>query len=70
MARHDLEITISNTGEVRAHVKGVTGNGCLKYAKLLEAIVGKIKEQQLTGEFYEPDLKARMEVKQRQKTGE
>ena len=43
MAEHNIEIEISKTGEVKVHVKGVKGPGCLEYGKLLAEIVGKVK---------------------------
>lgn len=64
MAQHDVEITISQTGEVKVHVKGVKGKGCLEYAKWLARVVGKVKDQQLTSEYYEPETKARIELTQ------
>lgn len=64
MAQHDVEITISQTGEVKVHVKGVKGKGCLEYAKWLTRVVGKVKDQQLTSEYYEPETKARIDLKQ------
>jgi len=64
MAQHDVEITISQTGEVKVHVKGVKGKGCLEYAKWLTRVVGKVKDQQLTSEYYEPETKARIDLTQ------
>jgi hypothetical protein len=64
MAQHDVEITISGTGEVKVHVKGVKGKGCVEYAKWLTRVVGKVKDEQLTSEYYEPETKARIELKQ------
>jgi len=64
MAQHDVEITISQTGEVRVHVKGVKGKGCLEYSKWLARIVGRVKDEQLTSEYYEPETKARIDLKQ------
>ena len=65
MAQHDIEIEIRRNGEVRAHIKGAKGKGCLTYAKLLQQIVGKLKSQQLTSEYYEPDEKVRIDVQQK-----
>jgi len=70
MAQHDVEITISKSGEVRVHVKGVKGKGCMEYAEWLAEVVGKIKEKQLTSEYYEPDTKARIELRTEQRTDE
>jgi len=64
MAQHDVEITISQTGEVKVHVKGVKGKGCLEYAKWLTRVVGKVKDEQLTSEYYEPETKARIDLRQ------
>jgi len=70
MAQHEVEITISKMGEVKVHVKGAKGKGCVEYAKWLSEVVGKIKSQQATGEFYEPDVKARIDVRQELKREE
>jgi hypothetical protein len=64
MAQHEVEITISKTGEVKVHVKGAKGKSCLAYAKWLADIVGKIRDQQLTSEYYEPETKARINIEQ------
>ena len=64
MAQHDVEITISKTGEVKVHIKGAKGKSCLVYSKWLSGLVGKVKDQQLTSEYYEPDIKARIDLKQ------
>jgi len=68
MAQHEVEIIISKTGEVKVHVKGVKGKGCLAYSKWLAELVGKIKNQQLTSEYYEPETKARINLEQNLKT--
>jgi hypothetical protein len=64
MAQHDVEITISKTGEVKVHVKGVKGKACLEYVKWLQQVVGKVKSQTLTSEYYEPDVKSRIDTRQ------
>ena len=65
MAQHDVEITITKTGEVKVHVKGVKGKGCLEYVKWLQQVVGKVKSQTLTSEYYEPDVKSHIDARQR-----
>jgi hypothetical protein len=70
MAQHDVEIIISKSGEVKVHVKGVKGKGCMEYAEWLADIVGKIKEKQLTSEYYEPDTKAKIQLRTQQYTNE
>ena len=64
MAQHEVEITIEKNGEVKVHVKGVKGKGCVEYAQWLAQIVGKVKEQKLTSEYYEPETKSRIDLKQ------
>lgn len=64
MAQHEVEITISKTGEVKVHVKGAKGKSCLAYAKWLADVVGKIRDQQLTSEYYEPETKAHINIEQ------
>jgi hypothetical protein len=64
MSQHDVEISISKTGEVMVHVKGVKGKACLEYVKWLQDVVGKVKSQALTSEYYEPDVKSRIDNSQ------
>jgi hypothetical protein len=64
MAQHDIEITISKTGEVRVHVKGAKGKSCMEYAKWLTKVIGTVKEQKQTTEFYEPDEKSHIKLQQ------
>ena len=70
MAQHEVEITISKTGEVKVHIKGAKGKSCMAYSKWLTGIIGKVKDQQLTSEYYEPDIKARINLEQNLKTEE
>jgi hypothetical protein len=62
MAQHEVEIVIAKNGEVKVHVKGVKGKGCLEYAQWLAEIVGKVKDQQHTSEYYEPEIKTRINL--------
>jgi hypothetical protein len=40
------------------------GKACLAYTNWLADVVGKIKDQQLTSEYYEPETKARINIEQ------
>ncbi|MCX7048652.1 MAG: DUF2997 domain-containing protein [Candidatus Sumerlaeota bacterium] len=60
MEHHDIEIEIAKDGTVRAHIQGVKGAECVSYVEMLQKIVGKIQEQELTPEYYEPDSKVRI----------
>lgn len=64
MAQHELEITIDPNGQVKVHVKGAKGKACMEYAKWLTEVIGKVKDQKLTSEYYEPETKARIQLKQ------
>ena len=69
MAQHDIEIKISKTGEVTVSVKGVKGKGCLTYAKFFQKLIGEVKSQTLTSEYYEPEEDAKIDLHIRQKQG-
>ena len=70
MAQHEVEITISKTGEVKVHVKGAKGKACLEYAEWLSRVVGKVKDQKLTSEYYEPEIKSRINLHQQLNDGQ
>jgi hypothetical protein len=65
MAERELEITISASGDVELHVKGFKGKKCLDVVKLFEQIVGEVKSQQQTNEFYEPEEQVSFRIDQR-----
>jgi hypothetical protein len=70
MAQHEVEIVISNTGEVKVHVKGAKGKACMEYTKWLAQVVGKVKDQKLTSEYYEPETRAAIKLKQQLHEGQ
>jgi Protein of unknown function (DUF2997) len=61
----EFDITIGRTGDVELHVKGVKGRGCLEVVKMFEEIVGEMKAQQQTSEFYEPEEQVQYRIDQR-----
>jgi len=65
MPQRELDITILADGEVQVHVKGYKGRKCLEVVKLFEKIVGELKSQQQTNEFYEPEEQVRYQIDQR-----
>ena len=67
MESHELEIEIGPDSKVRLRTSGVKGPSCLEYAKLVEALVGKIQSTELTAEYYEPDSKVTIDSPIRQK---
>ena len=65
MPQREFDITIGPNGEVQLHVQGYKGKSCLEAVKLFEQIVGEIKAQQETSEFYEPDEQVQYRIDQR-----
>lgn len=65
MAQREFDITIGADGGVEVHVKGYKGRSCSEAVKLFGKIVGELKAEQMTSEFYEPDELVRFEIKQR-----
>ncbi len=66
MPQREFDITIEPDGSVRLHVQGYKGKSCLEAVKLFERVVGEVKSQQATSEFYEPDEVVRYHIEQRQ----
>ncbi len=51
--KHEIELFISEDGELKVHIKGVKGPGCLKTLEEIADQVGQITEKSLTAEYYE-----------------
>jgi hypothetical protein len=65
MPQREFEITIAPDGSVEVHVKGYKGKSCLEAMKIFEQVVGEMKSQRETSEFYEPDEQVRFNIEQR-----
>ena len=65
MPQREFDITIGKGGEVELHVKGFKGRACMDVVKVFEEIVGEMKSQQQTSEFYEPEEQVQHRVDQR-----
>ena len=65
MPQREFDITIGPDGSVELHVKGYKGKSCLEAMKLFEQIVGEVKAQRETSEFYEPEEQVRYNIDQR-----
>ena len=65
MAQREFNITIGANGSVEVHAKGYKGRNCSEVVKLFEQIVGEIKAEQKTSEFYEPEELVRFDIEQR-----
>lgn len=54
--RHDLNIVISETGEIEITVEGVNGPKCLKLTDFLEEDLGDVISREKTSEYYKDDI--------------
>ena len=66
MTQREFDITIGLGGEVELHTHGYKGKSCLEVVKLFEKVVGQVKSQQHTSEFYEPEEEVHFRIDQRQ----
>jgi len=65
MPQREFDITIGKTGEVELHIKGYKGRACHEAVKMFEKIVGEMKSQRETSEFYEPEEQVQFNIEQR-----
>ncbi len=65
MRRPEFDIRIDKTGRVTVEVKGVSGARCLALADLIQELVGRESQRQLTKEYYAPDEQVRIDAQVR-----
>lgn len=65
MAQREFDITIGADGVVEVHLKGFKGKTCMEVVKMLEQIVGELKSEQKTSEFYEPEEQVQFRIDHR-----
>jgi len=65
MAQREFDITLGADGSVEVHVKGYKGRSCSEAVKLFEQIVGEIRSEQKTNEFYEPEEQVQFRIDQK-----
>ncbi|MBF0118416.1 MAG: DUF2997 domain-containing protein [Desulfobacterales bacterium] len=53
----EIDVEINENGDVKVQVKGIKGKGCLEYSKIFQELLGPIKEQKLTSEYYDHEVK-------------
>ena len=51
----EIEVEIDENGEIKMKTHGLKGKKCIDELKYFEKSLGKIKETQKTGEYYEKD---------------
>lgn len=52
-AKQEIELFISEDGELKVHIKGIKGPLCLKTLEALVGSLGSEKGRTLTSEYYE-----------------
>jgi hypothetical protein len=55
--KQEIELFISEEGELKLHIKGIPGPACLKTLDDLVNAVGREKERKLTNEYYQAETK-------------
>ncbi len=65
MAQREFNVTIGADGSVEVHIQGYKGRSCTEAVKLFQQIVGEIKAEQKTSEFYEPEELVQFRIDQR-----
>ena len=60
--KEELEITISDSGDIDTHVIGTKGKKCLDMTKSLEDALGVVVSRETQSSFYEQDDKTRISV--------
>ncbi|MDD5730540.1 MAG: DUF2997 domain-containing protein [Candidatus Omnitrophica bacterium] len=51
--RHEIELFINDDGELKVHIKGMKGPGCMKTLESLTKDIGTVQEKNLSAEYYE-----------------
>ena len=62
MPQREFEITIAADGTVEVQIEGYTGKRCLEAMKIFEQIVGELKAQNLTHDYYAPEEDVRINI--------
>jgi hypothetical protein len=59
--KQEIEVLITPEGEVKLEVKGIKGHACLPIVKKLADLLGLLKSQDLTSEYYEQSPQTKVE---------
>jgi hypothetical protein len=54
--QNEIELFISDDGELKVHIKGMKGPGCLKILDSLAKEAGYVRNKEVTPEFYEKPI--------------
>ncbi|MCB9527630.1 MAG: DUF2997 domain-containing protein [Myxococcales bacterium] len=61
--RHEIDIQITPSGEVKLQVKGVAGAECLELTRRLEEELGLVVEREKTSEYFQAEAETERTVK-------
>ena len=64
--KHEMEILVLPSGEVKILVKGVPGPSCEEVSRRVEEALGTVKDRQRTTEYYMVEEPVLEEVKLKQ----
>lgn len=64
--KHDLNITISETGEIEVKVEGINGPKCIELTKDLENELGEIISKEKTSSYYKQEVNIDTDVTNKQ----
>lgn len=65
MAQREFEITIAPDGTVEVSVQGYKGKRCLEAMKIFQDVVGEVRSQNLTQEYYAPEEDVRINIERK-----
>ena len=60
--RHDIDIVITQQGEVHLEVKGVKGTKCMDLTKDIEEELGIVIEQEKKSEYYQQENQTEINI--------
>lgn len=63
VTKQEIELFISEDGEVKVHIKGMKGAGCVKTLESFIKETGTEKERVLTSEYYETENQSKTNTK-------
>lgn len=61
--RHEIDIEITPSGEVKLQVRGVAGAECLELTRKLEEELGLVVEREKTSEYFQAEAEGQTSVK-------
>ena len=63
--KYEVEVFITEEGDVSMRIKGIKGKSCVDKLKSLAAPLGKVEDIEYTSEYYEQEQKAKQISRQK-----